>query len=264
MDNLDYETLLLRREGAVLTITLNRPAERNAANSVMEREICRAFGQATHDPEVRVVVLTGAGKTFSAGGDFSYIRDNLAEPAKAWDASQWGKQVIYSMLDCMKPVVAKINGHAIGFGATLALFCDVTFAASNAKIGDPHVSIGLVAGDGGAVIWPQLIGYGRAKEYLFTGDPILAPDAERIGLINHAVPAEELDQAVDAFVQKLLSVPPRALQWTKATVNIGLKQLAHTMMDASMAYELLSLSTQDHREAMDALSAKRAPVLTGR
>lgn len=263
MKNSEYETLLVSRDDTVLTITLNRPAERNAANSVMERELCRAFGEATHDPAVRVVVLTGAGKTFSAGGDLSYIRGNIAQPSSAWDGAQWGKQIVFAMLDCVKPVVGKINGHAIGLGATLALFCDVTFVASHAKIGDPHVAIGLVAGDGGAVIWPQLIGYSRAKEYLFTGEPILAPEAERIGLINHCVPGEELDQVVNAFASKLASMPPRALQWTKASINIALKQLAHSTMDASIAYELVSVSSDDHREAMDAIQEKRKPNFTG-
>jgi enoyl-CoA hydratase len=263
LDTSGYETIQLRRDGFVLTITLNRPAVRNATNNLMERELCRAFMAANHDSETRVVVITGAGQTFSAGGDFEYIRENLAQPSKAWSAGQWGKQIIFTMLDCIKPVVAKINGHAVGFGATLALFCDITFAANHAKIADPHVAIGLVAGDGGAVIWPQLIGYSRAKEYLFTGEPMLAPEAARIGLINHAVPAEELDRTVEAYASKLGSMPPRALQWTKASVNIGLKQLAHSIMDASMAYELLSVTTQDHREAIAAVGEKRKVDFTG-
>jgi enoyl-CoA hydratase len=263
METSGYETLELRRNGAVMTIALNRPSVKNAANNKMEQELCRAFRAVTHDAATRAVVLTGNGPTFSAGGDFEYIRENLTDPANAWSASEWGKQVVFSMLDCIKPVVCKINGHAIGFGATIALFCDVTFAANHAKIGDPHVGVGLVAGDGGAVIWPQLIGYSRAKEFLFTGEPLLAPEAARIGLINHAVAAEDLDQAVDAFVSKLIALPPRALQWTKASVNIGLKQLAHSILDASIAYELVSVSTQDHQEAMHALLEKRKPNFTG-
>ena len=263
MDTSGYETLALKQEGALLTVTLNRPALRNATNNLMERELCRAFRDAGHDTETRVVVLTGAGEVFSAGGDFDYIRDNLANPAKGWDAGQWGKQVIFTILDCVKPVIAKINGHCIGFGATLALFCDVTFAAEHAKIGDPHVALGLVAGDGGSVIWPQLIGFSRAKEYLFTGEPLLATEAARIGLINHAIPADALDGAVSAYASKLAAMPPRALQWTKASVNIALKQLAHSIMDASIAYELLSITTNDHRDAVAALSDKRKPTFTG-
>jgi enoyl-CoA hydratase len=155
-----------------------------------------------------------------------------------------------------KPIIAKINGHAIGLGATIALFCDVTFAADHAKIADAHVVIGFSAGDGGAIIWPQLIGFNRAKEYLFTGEPILAPDAARLGLINYSVPAGELDLRVQLFARKVASMPPRAVQWTKATVNIGLKQLASGILDASLAYEALSNSTRDHREAMAASREK--------
>jgi len=263
MDIAGYETLELKQDGSLLTVTLNRPELRNATNNLMERELCRAFRDAGHDAQTRVVVLTGAGQVFSAGGDFDYIRDNLAHPPKGWDAGQWGKQVIFTMLDCIKPVIAKINGHCIGFGATLALFCDVTFAAEHAKIGDPHVGVGLVAGDGGSVIWPQLIGFNRAKEFLFTGEPMLATEAARIGLINHTVPAGDLDKTVAAYAAKLAAMPPRALQWTKASVNIALKQLAHSIMDASIAYELLSITTDDHREAMAAISDKRKPTFTG-
>lgn len=258
----EYETLLVRRDGHVLQLQLNRP-ELNAANAQMERELTSFFRDVNRDPEVRAVVMSGTGKAFSAGGDFSYMRDLMENPAHAWDGIQQGKQVIFSMLDCIKPVVAKINGHAIGFGATLALFADVSFAAEHVKIADPHVAIGFVAGDGGAVIWPQLVGYNRAKEYLFTGEPLLASEAARIGLINHAVPAESLDAAVARYVEKVVSMPARAVQWTKASVNIGLKQLAHSVMDASLAYEVLSNSTHDHREALAALAEKRKPQFTG-
>lgn len=258
----DYETLLVRCEGHILQLQLNRP-ELNAANAQMEQELTSFFRDVNRDPDVRVVVMSGAGKAFSAGGDFAYMRDLMENPPRAWDGIQQGKQVIFSMLDCIKPVVAKINGHAIGFGATIALFADVSFAAEHVKIADPHVAIGFVAGDGGAVIWPQLIGYNRAKEYLFTGEPLLASEAARIGLINHALPAEELDAAVARYAEKIASLPARAVQWTKASVNIGLKQLAHSIMDTSLAYEVLSNATQDHREALAALAEKRKPQFTG-
>src|SRR6185503_9495337 len=125
-------------------------------------------------------------------------------------------------------------GAAAGLGATIALMCDVIIAADTAVIGDPHVRMGFVAGDGGAVIWPQLIGYARAKQYLLTGDAITGEEAAQIGLVNFAYPAEELDAAVDAFAQKLAAGARRAVQWTKATINVGLKQLAASMMDAGI------------------------------
>jgi enoyl-CoA hydratase len=168
------------------------------------------------------------------------------------------------MLDCPKPIIAKINGDAIGLGATLALFCDISFAADSARIGDPHVRAGFVAGDGGAVIWPQLIGYARAKEYLLTGTLIQAADAARMGLINYSVPAEELDARVAEFAGKLLNGAMMAIRWTKMSINIGLKQIATATMDASMAYEALSNLSHDHREAVAAFREKRKPIFVGK
>lgn len=259
----DYKTLKVEREGPILYLTLNRPELSNAANAEMEFELSNFFADVNRDTQTRAIIFSGAGKAFSAGGDFDYIRDVLENPAKAWDGIQLSKRVIFSLLDCVKPIIAKINGHAIGFGATLALFCDVSFAADHIKIADPHVALGFVAGDGGAVIWPQLIGYNRAKEYLLSGEPLLASEAARIGLINHAVPAAELDAAVLAYASKVVAMPARAVQWTKASINIGLKQLAHSIMDASMAYEALSNGTHDHREALDAIRDKRKPEFNG-
>lgn len=263
MDTTGYQTLALHQDGAVLTVTLDRPEVMNAANAQLEIELCRFFTEVSHDAQTRVVIVTGQGKAFSAGGDFAYIQEMMDEPARFLDTMPYSKRLIFSMLDCSKPVIAKINGHAMGLGATLALFCDVTFAADHVRIADPHVPIGFVAGDGGAVIWPQLIGYNRAKEYLFTGEALLAPEAERLGLINHAVPAAELDAHVQAYADKVAGMPARAVQWTKASINIGLKQLAHSIMDASIAYEALSNATHDHREAMNALRDKRKPTFIG-
>src|SRR5690606_36637006 len=163
-----------------------------------------------------------------------------------------------------KPVVAKVNGHAVGLGATIALFCDVIFASTKASIGDPHVSVGYVAGDGVAIMWPQLIGYARAKELLMTGDLLPASRAAEIGLINHAVEPEGLDAAVVRFSERLAGGAVKAIRWTKMAVNIGLRQLAHSMMDASIAYESLSNTTADHREAVAAFREKRKPVITGK
>ena len=148
-------------------------------------------------------------------------------------------------------------------GATIALFCDVVFAVDTAQVGDPHVRAGLVAGDGGAVIWPQLIGYARAKEYLMTGKLMTAVEAERIGLINHAVPAGELDEQVRQFADKLAAGATKAIMWSKMSVNIGLKQMAVTILDASLAYEAMSNVTSDHQEAVNAFRQKRQPVFTG-
>jgi enoyl-CoA hydratase len=260
----DYKTITFERRERVLTITLNRPEKLNAVDQVMHEELSRVFVEASKDPDSDVVVLTGAGRAFSAGGDIGWMQIMIDDPASFEATAREGKQIVYSLLDCEKPVVAKLNGHATGLGATMALFCDVVFAAEGAKIGDPHVSVGLVAGDGGAVIWPQLIGYVRAKEYLMTGDLLTAVEAARIGLINHAVPAAELNERVDQFVDRLTAGATKAIRWSKMSANIGLKQLAHSIMDASLAYEALSNLTKDHQEAVSAFREKRSPIYTGR
>jgi enoyl-CoA hydratase len=263
MDLGGYKMLSFASDGPVLTVFLDRPEIKNAANAALELELCRVFADASTAPEVRAVILTGRGEVFSAGGDFAYIREVMEHQDRFWDAMVVSKRLIATLLDCTKPVIAKINGPAIGFGATLALFCDVTFAANHARIGDPHVALGFTAGDGGAVIWPQLVGFHRAKEYLFTGEALLAPEAERIGLINRAVPAGDLDRVVSEYAHKVAAMPARAVQWTKAAINLGLKQLAHAGMDTSLAYEALSNATRDHREAMNAIAEKRPPKFIG-
>ena len=259
----DYTTLTFERRAKVLQITMNRPDKLNAINEVMHEELARVFVDASSDPESDILVLTGAGRVFSAGGDIDWMQKMIDEPGSFEKTAREGKQIIFSLLDCQKPVIAKLNGHATGLGATIALFCDVVFAAETAQIGDPHVSVGLVAGDGGAVIWPQLIGYARAKEYLMTGKLMTAVEAERIGLINHAVPAGELDEQVGQFADKLAAGATKAIRWSKMSVNIGLKQMATTILDASLAYEAMSNVTSDHQEAVNAFREKRQPVFTG-
>lgn len=263
MDFSSYSTLGFARRGRVLEITLNRPDKLNAIDARMHAELARVFVDASADPASDVVVLTGAGRAFSAGGDIEWMQAMIDEPQGFEVTAREGKQIVYSLLDCEKPLVAKLNGHATGLGATIALFCDVVFAAEQARIGDPHVSVGFVAGDGGAVIWPQLIGYARAKEFLMTGELMSAGEAARIGLINHAVPAAELDARVAQFADRLAAGATKAIRWSKMSVNIGLKQLAHSIMDASLAYEALSNRSQDHQEAVNAFREKRAPVFTG-
>src|SRR5690606_38409540 len=147
---------------------------------------------------------------------------------------------ITSMLECDKIIVAKVNGDAIGLGSTLAVFCDIIFAAEHARFGDPHNNVGLIAGDGGQIMWPMLIGYAKAKHYLYTGELFDANNAEQMGLINEAVPAEQLDARVDAYVDKLARLPVQSLRWSKSAINTPLRQMAASMMDIGMAYENIS------------------------
>lgn len=254
------ETVTLQRNGRLLTITLNRPDALNAVNEQMHVDIEEALAFAAGDDDSDVLVLTGAGRAFSAGGDLAYLAETARHPEHFDVDVRRAKRIVYSILDLEKPLVCRLNGHAVGLGATLALLCDVVFAAEHAKIGDPHVSVGLVAGDGGAFVWPQRVGYARAKEYLMTGELVPAPVAAQIGLINHCLPAGQLDAAVDSFCQRLLNGSKNAIRWTKVTINLELKRIAHAVMDAGIAYEAVTIRSADHREAVDALQSKRAPV----
>lgn len=253
-----FRTLTVGRRGRVLRIAFNRPDVLNAFGKIMHQEFIDALHFATSDPGSDVIVLTGEGRAFSAGGDLARMEECIADPSEFEREAADAKRIVFSLLDIEKPVIARVNGHAVGLGATIALLCDVVFAAESAKIGDPHVKVGLVAGDGGAVIWPQLLGFARAKEYLMTGELIPAPKAAEIGLIGHAVPDAELDSRVDAFCQKLVDGSTMAIRWTKTTVNIELKRIAHALMDPGIAYESLTQRSQDHRDAVAAMKEKIA------
>jgi enoyl-CoA hydratase len=263
MDFTAFHSIALRREGKVLHAMFDRPDTLNAFDQAMNAELHRLVQAVAEDEETAVLILTGAGKAFSAGGKMEAIQETIDNPRLFLDEMAKGKALIYAILDCPKPIIAKVNGAAMGLGATIALFCDITIAADHAKIADPHVKIGLVAGDGGSVIWPALIGYHRAKRYLLTGDTITGAEAARIGLIDSAVPADQLDACVDELAGKIAEGAPRAVQWTKLSVNIGLKQLAEQVLNASFAYEALTNRTRDHQEAVNAFMEKRAPNFIG-
>lgn len=258
-----YKTMMFSLRERILTVTLNRPEKLNVFTEEMEYELTQFLVDGALDEDFDIVILTGAGRAFSAGGDIeNWMVKNVEDPGRV--RTELSKRVVFAILDFPKPIIAKLNGHAIGLGATVALFCDVIFASNEAKIADPHVKMGLSAGDGGAIIWPQLIGYARAREYLMTGELIPAPKAAQIGLINYSLPPEELDAAVEAFVQKLSKGALRAISATKQTINLGLKQVATAVMDASIAYEKLTVYTRDHAEAVHAFLEKRKPAFTGK
>jgi enoyl-CoA hydratase len=254
-----FRTIDLAREGRLLRLTLNRPDAMNAINLDLHDELPEALWFAQGDGGSDLVVITGAGRAFSAGGDLDHIARNAANPVLFDHEARMAKRIINTLLDIDKPVICRLNGHAVGLGATLALMCDIIIGAEGAKIGDPHVGLGLVAGDGGAVIWAQRIGLARAKEYLFTGDLITAQKAVEIGLINHCVPKDELDAAVDAFCQRLLKGAMGAIRATKVLTNLELKRLATAVMDAGIAYESVSVRSANHLEGIAALREKRPP-----
>jgi len=262
----DYETLKCEKNGHILTITMNRPEQLNAANLVMNEEFGRIWDEVHRDNEVRVVILTGAGRAFCAGGDVG----RMAKSEENTLVDRWVHSIntnrlnIMRQLECNKPIIAKVNGPAVGLGASLALACDIVFIADDAKIGDTHVKVGLVAGDGGSALWPWLVGFHRAKEYLFGCDLMLGTEAARIGLVNYAYPKDQLDAKVQEFAEKLANQPPLALQWTKAATNSQLRAMVGVNMDVSLSMEHMSQSTEDHREASRAFKEKRKPTLKGR
>ncbi len=254
-----YTTMTFARERRVLTVTLDRPDVLNAVNAAMHAELARLFHDIAADPETDIVVLTGAGRAFCAGGDMDWLQGAMDDPAIFDGIAVEAKQIVFGLLDCEKPVVCRLNGDAVGLGATVALFCDIIIASTDARIGDLHVNIGLSAGDGGAIIWPQLVGYPRAKEFLMTGKLIDGAEAAALGLVNEAVAPDELDARVARMVGKLERGATQAIRYTKVSINIGLRQLAHAMMDASIAYESLTNVSADHREGLAAFSEKRRP-----
>ncbi len=256
-----YDTLVLTRKGRLLTITLNRPELLNAVNLRLHEELADVFTYAAADAHSDVVVLTGAGRAFSAGGDIDHILNLANNPDLFHEEVRLAKRIVFSMLDLDKPLVCRMNGHAVGLGATLALFCDVIFAVEKAKIGDPHVGVRSGCrrrwgGDLGATHWPW------SRQRIFDDGRIAHREKSRRDRPDQCtdVPAEELDSAVDAFCEKMLNGSKNAIRWTKTLTNLELKRVAHAVLDAGLAYESLSLRSADHREAVQAMQEKRAPV----
>ena len=265
-DRYGFETIATSLDGGILRVTLNRPERMNALNKLMHVELRALYEKIANDTDVRVVVVTGAGKAFCVGADFQQMQDNLAAggyPDGRPDMLGDGADIARGILRVRQPMIALVNGHALGLGATLALFCDIVFMAANAKIGDPHVNAGLVAGDGGVVLWPMLLGINRAKEYLMTGDLLSAQEADRLGLVNHVVEPEELEAAGMAMAQRLAAGATHAIQFNKRLVNKALEDQVSRLYDLALAMECVTFETADHKEAVDAFLNKRTPEFGG-
>lgn len=258
-----YTRLMFEYRGRVLWITLQGQSPANPVDRAMHEELSRVFVEAQRDPDSDIIVLTASGKAFCAGGDMKWFQETIADPAQFRDATPEAKRIIDSMLALEKPLICRLNGTAAGLGASLALLCDITVADETARIGDPHVKVGLVAADGGAILWPQLIGFARAKEFLLTGDMLTAKEAAAMGLINHAVPAAELDAKVEDIIARVAANPRWAVRWTKASINVVLRDIAARVSDAAFAYETLTNMMGDRREAVAAFIERRQPRFTG-
>jgi enoyl-CoA hydratase len=256
---LSFRSLRLERRGAVLRVTIDRPgSELNTVDAGLHEELTALFGALREEQEARSVILTGRGRAFSAGGDFAWFEE-LREPAALEALRRSARRLVSDLLDVELPIVAALNGHAVGLGATIALLCDVVLMADTATISDPHVRVGLVAGDGGVAIWPLLVGPARAKEYLLTGDPLDAPRALELGLVNRVVPAAELEREAWALAERLAAGAPLAVRYTKLAINKWIKDVANVAFDASTVLELVTFRSADHREALAALREKRPP-----
>lgn len=259
-----YEHILTERpEPGVLKLTINNPESLNAIAPPIHTELAGIWVDIAADPETRCVLLTGAGRAFSAGGDINNMQRTWGERDVA-GVMREAKQIIDRMLDTPQPIIAMVNGAAVGLGATLALTCDIVIMAEEARIGDRHVNVGLVAGDGGALIWPLLIGPHRAKQFLMTGDLIGGSDAAAMGLVNRAVPRAELEATALELARRLVALPPLAVQWTKLSINKTLKLVGNAAFETSLAYEGASMMSRDHLEAVTAFIENRPPSFSGR
>ncbi len=257
-----YQRLVLERQGAILTIKLSSPEKRNAVDAFMHAELPQALREAALDRTIGAIVLTGdpAGRAFCAGGDLEWIRVLSEGTGDDYGVvMREGVEVLRAMIDAPQPIISMINGAAMGLGATLGLFADVSFMDENAKIADSHVSVGVAAGDGGAVIWPLLIGPNRAKEYLMTGDPLTGKQAAEMGLVNYAVPAAELEAKTYAFAERMANGPRLGIEMTKRSVNLYLRMILNQVIDASLGLEGITFRTDNHKEAVRAFKAKEKP-----
>jgi enoyl-CoA hydratase len=264
IDPESYRTLHFERILDVLRITIDHPDnDLNAVDGTLHEELARVFRELKREDDARAVVLTGRGRAFSAGGSFDWF-PSLQDPAALEHLRRDARQMIWDLLDVDLPIVAAVNGPAIGLGASLALLCDVIFMAESATIADPHVRVGIVAGDGGTAIWPLALGPARAKQYLLTGDPVSALEAERLGLVNRVVPADALQKEALAFAERLAKGAPLAIRYTKQAVNKLIKDALNVSFDTATALELVTFRSEDHQEALAAIKEKRPATFKGR
>jgi enoyl-CoA hydratase len=253
--------LTVEKDGFVRIVTLNKPDSLNAMSDDLHNALASVWQELSGDWDARAVVLTGAGRAFSAGGDVNGFLETARNPDHRRSGFREAGRMVSEMLRFHLPIVAAVNGPAVGLGASVAVMADIVYMAESAFMSDPHVAMGLVAGDGGAVTWPAMMSILKAKEYLFTGDRILAADALELGLANRVLPDEELMPAAIAYAQRLAELPPQALQDTKRAINLHLTAAASRVMPYALAAEELSFSSPDviRRAEEFAKRAKKNP-----
>jgi len=239
------DAVLVEADGPVRIVTLNRPEAMNAFDTEMHREFSRVLREVGEDPGARVIVLTGAGRAFSAGGNIDDFPKLAADLQLRRAALREGRRVFEDLVNVHLPVVAAVNGAAVGLGCTIVTACDMVFLSERSFLADPHVAVALVAGDGGAVTWPLNSGLLRAKEYLLTGDRIPPQAAVEIGLANRVVAADDLMREATAWAQRVAALPWQAVQDTKSVLNQHLRQAAVAVLGYGLAAESQSHDTAE-------------------
>ena len=247
------DELTVTADGPVRVITLNRPEQLNATNHVLHAGLAALFPQLDADDSARVAVLTGAGRAFSAGGDFDYLDALTRDSALRSTTIAHGRQIVTGMVRCRVPIVAAVNGPAVGLGCSLVALSDVVFMAETAHLADPHVVLGLVAADGGPVVWPLLTSIQLAKEYALTGERIPAARAAAIGLVNHVCPDDEVFEQAMGCARRIASLPKGAVEDTKRVVNIQLERAVLAALDFALSAEDRSFTSPELRANLDRL-----------
>jgi enoyl-CoA hydratase len=244
----------------VMRITMDN-GKMNTADTIMHAELVSVWKDVDADPEVNAVIITGAGKYFSAGGDFSMVQaqiDDFAARARGWKEA---RDIVYNVINCSKPVISAMRGVAVGAGLVCGILADVSLATKDCRILDGHTRLGVAAGDHAAMIWPLLCGMAKAKYYLLTCDTLLGAEAERIGLITEALEDGDLDARAVAIAVKLAGGAQTAIKWTKYSLNNWLRQ-AGPLFDASLAMEFLGFDSPDVKEGLASHLEKRPPAFS--
>ncbi|PQM47674.1 enoyl-CoA hydratase/isomerase family protein [Mycobacterium talmoniae] len=237
---------MVTADGGVRTVTLNRPQAKNVIDAALHHRLLDVWHDLDRDPDARCVILTGAGQTFSGGGDFAFLKAQHQSLDLRYAVSHQAGGILNAMINFRLPVVAAVNGPAVGLGASLALCCDLVLMSEGSYLCDPHVSIGLTAGDGGALLWPYMMSMIRAKEYIYTGARIPAAEAMDLGLANRVTTADTLMTEANALAAKLAAQPARALQTTKRAFSKHIAQAALAIVDYGLAAETVELGAEEH------------------
>ena len=248
--------LLEHGEDGISVLTLNRPDRLNASNAEMTYTLIDRLAEADRHEGTNVIVLTGAGRAFCAGGDTGNMGSGGGSGWERVHHRDW--HLAHALLSTEKPLIAMVNGAAIGLGATMALFCDLVYIAEEAKFGDTHVNLGLAAGDGAVVALPLLVGPQRTKDLLLTGRIITGAEAARLGAVTAAYPRDELRERTWETARTIADQPPYAARATKMVVNRYVRWMWHELMEFSLAVEQVSVGLPDHKEAIERYRANRS------